>query len=1369
MKKLTDFIINKRNYVLAVFIILTVICAVLSTKVKINDDITKYLPSTSDTRKGMDIMEDEFSDVKKTSSFNIMFKGLEDEKKQAIFEELKSIENVSKVDYENTEKYNKDGYTLYTVNVDDDAGAEKSSNIYNEILNKYKDYEIQTNGAIADKNTPVLPMWIIAVAVIGVLIILLFMCESYIEPLLFLTSILIAIILNAGTNIIFGTISNITSSIAAILQLALSMDYSIMLINRFRQEKEQNKDKVEAMKKALYHSFTAISSSSATTIVGLLCLIFMSFTIGKDLGLVLAKGVLFSLISIFAVLPALILKFDNLITKTKKKTLNFKLDLLGAFSNKFRFPLSALFVIIFAVSFNLKGNLNILYTASENDEVSKVFGSNNQMAIVYKNEDEEKISQNLSKIEQNENVDEVLGYGNTINEKLSTTELVDKINDLGEEIDIEDYLLKILYYKYYNQNEDNKMTFDEMIKFIQTEVYKNDKMEDKLDEDEKSQIERLSNFTDKNLVNKKHTSKEIANILGMDKEKVDDLLVYYNSKNNNLQITLPDFVNFMNTKVLVDSKYSGKIDSKTRESLKKLTKFTNLNTIKQKYTSKELADLFGISENDMKDLFTYYISLEEVDTKLTIAKFSNFVLTDVLTNNSYAKMFDDETKNQIKMLATYSDLAYIKKDMKPSEIANTLGIEEEKVMKLLLLKYMFKESKQTLSIPEFINSTLYLKNNTNYLQGVDLTSIEKLEPFAKNETNINTTKMPKAMLSSIFNKVSNGLVDTVYMATNLPDDYKMSPQEFVTMCVDTLSSGNVDIKAMGLDETKVNNLKILKLTIDSSVQKSPNKYSSKDLSKMLRIDQTKMNNLYALIDYTKGNTNLWQASIYEFVNLILENAENQSIKQNVNEDQISKLQLLNNIMQSSIGGKTYSYNELAKFIGGDTNNIKKIYSLYNSKNTELKLTPTQFVEFVLSHKNDETLKGKINSSTINDLKLLQSIMDGVLANTKYTSKSLSSLLGMNKNDLDLIYGLYMVKNINPNQTISLNTMVDFLVSDVMQSKDYSSNIEESSKSKLKTVQSIIKASLNGTKYSKDEMIGILSKLSDDLEDSTIELLYMYYGSYAEYDDSWKMTVEEFINFLNDNILKDDRFDDFIDDDMKKNITDSKQTIKDAKDMLIGKNYSRIVINTKFEPETKDTFEFVHNLKDLIGSNMQEYYVIGDSPMAYEMSKTFGTEFNNISILTMIAIFVVVAITFKSIIAPATLVGVIQCAVYLTMGILSVSGGSVHYIALLIVQSILMGSTIDYAILYTSYYLENRKKNIERKKALINSYNEAIHTILTSSSILIIVTFIVGKFSTAITSKICMTLSKGTLFSTILILFLLPAILATFDRIISRKK
>lgn len=307
---------------------------------------------------------------------------------------------------------------------------------------------------------------------------------------------------------------------------------------------------------------------------------------------------------------------------------------------------------------------------------------------------------------------------------------------------------------------------------------------------------------------------------------------------------------------------------------------------------------------------------------------------------------------------------------------------------------------------------------------------------------------------------------------------------------------------------------------------------------------------------------------------------------------------------------------------------------------------------------------------------------------------------------------------------------------------------------------------NGTKYNLSNMYNIITKLSNDVEYNTLDLLFIYYGSVNNYNKNWTMTVEEFANYLNTDILKDTKFNEFIDTDMKNKITDAKGTITDAKELLVGSDYNRAIFNTTLDSEGKETYSFIENVKNAMTD--KNAYVIGDSPMALEMSKTFDNEMNLITILTMIFIFVVVAFTFKSILIPIILVFLIQCAVYITMDTLTFAGGSVYFIALLIVQSILMGATIDYAILYTSYYLESRK-SMDIKEALINSYNKSIHTILTSASILIIVTLIVGHFASSIAAMICKTISIGTFCSMLLMLIILPSMLACADKLIIKNK
>ncbi len=1205
LRKITDFIINKRHFILVLFIILTIVSAILSTKVKINHDIAKYLPDTSETRIGMDIMEKEFSEVE-TSTLNLMFENLADEEKLNIKNDLENIEGIKSVDYENTEKYNKDNYTLYVITVDDKSDSTLATNIYNQINENYKDYTIYTSGNVSETNKSVLPFWIVVLAVISALIILIIMCESYVEPFLFLTSILMAVVLNKGTNVIFQNVSNITESIVAILQMALSMDYSIMLMNRYDQEKKTEKDNVKAMKNALHKAMQAISSSSVTTIVGLLALVFMSFKIGKDLGLVLAKGVLFSLICIFFVLPALILMFDKWIVKTKKKSPNIKLNKLGSFSYKIRFISVPIFLIVFITSFILKGNLGINYTDTQSDEIANVFNENNQMAIIYKNEDEEKISQYLKDFEDEEKVDEVLAYGNTINEALTYDKLNDRLKDLGRETDTEDYLLKIVYYDYYNQDKKNSMTFAEFIDFIENDAYNNEKANKKIDSNTKKDITRLKNFVTVNAMNKKKTASEIAEILEIDKSKIDDIFIYYLSKNNNTQITLNDFINFMNKDVLTNKKYANKIDSKSKASLQTLSAFTNKQTIQKKMKSSQMAKLFGIDSNTMNELYKYYVLANDIDTKMTISEFSNFVLNNVLNDSNYANSFDEQTIHSIKVLATFSNLNIIDKQMNSTELANLFGVDETKINQVLFFKY-------------------------------------------------------------------------------------------------SQEGNNAD--------------------------------------------------------------SVHTASPYEFVNLIL---GNEIIKSFVDETTLNQLQFLSTIMESEKNNKSYTYKELSKIIGIDSNSTKNIYTLYVSSKNNTTITPQEFVNFVLSHKDDDALSGKISNDNINNLNLIKSVINGVINNKKYGSNELSSLLGINKDNTNLLYGLYNSKYINKNLKVSLKEFVNFLLNDVAKNKEYSSNFDNEKISKLNTANSIMKSAINNTKYTADEIFAILSKLSNTVEENTVKMLYTYYGSSNEYNKDWKMTVEEFVNFLNNNILQDERFTDFIEDDMRSDIIKAKSDIEDAKELLIGNNYSRVVLNTNFAKETEETFKFIQNTKDVLGENIEDFYVIGDSPMAYEISKTFDNELNTITVITMIAIFIVVAITFKSIAIPAILVLIIQTAVYLTMGILSIVGENVYFIAILIVQSILMGATIDYAILYTSYYLEHRKTE-GIKESIIDSYNKSINTILTSSSILIIVTLIIANFTSAIAAKICKTISEGTLCSTILILTLLPAVLACLDKFIVKNK
>lgn len=1269
MRKVTDFIIDKRYGILFLFIIFSICSMFLMTKVNINHDIAKYLPKDSETRIGMDIMEKELKEID-SSSFNLMFKGLSIDDKEKIYRELTKIDGVDSVDYDEGADYNRGDYTLYVINVSDTDDSILARDVFSNVKEKYDDYDIYTSGDIADSNEEVLPIWIVVLAVFCALIVLIVMCSSYVEPFLFLTVILIAVLLNDGTNIIFDSVSNITSSISAILQMALSMDYSIMLMSRYSQEKEREDDKVKAMKEALSNAFSSISSSSITTIVGLLALVFMSFTIGRDLGFVLAKGVLLSLVCIFTCLPALILIFDKFITKTKKKSLNIKLDTLGKFSYRLRKISLLIFVLVFIFSFFTKGSLKILYTDDENNKIKEVFKTNNQMAIVYKNDNEKKMADYCRSLEAKSGVNNVLCYSNTIGERLGYNELNKRMNDLGSEMDVDLYLLKIIFYKYYNQTEENKITFSEFINFILEDVYKNEDIN--LDSTVKGNIERLNNFTDVDLINKKRTVDEVASILDMSSSEVEEIFIYYNSLNRSNTITLRQFIDFMNNDVL-KSKYGDGIDDSTKNNLKILANFINVNVIKGKMSFLEQADLFGLDDGVVRELYLYYITQNEINLRMKISEFANFTSDRVLNDPLYSTNFDENVRNNINVLKTFSNMGIINEKMTADGLKNIFGMSLEQVKQILYFRYKNVDVDTKMTLERLVTTTIYIKNNTTYLNDVDIS-------------------------------------------------------------------------------------KIVLLANDQQLMSDPNLYTASDVASILGVDKDYICCLYSLIDLVNNNTDNWKMTPYEFVCFILDNKD----KMGLESDKINNLLLIRTIMDSTFNNVGFIYNEMADLLGIDKNILKSIYSLYLLNYSDIKLSPQEFVSFLLSHKNDSILANRIDKGMVNKLTLLNSVMSASVNNYSYNPSDLAQVLGMNENELKLVFSLYDYRR-NPS-SISLKELVDFLLSEVVNNDELSKRIDKSKVDKLKTIDGVMNASLMNVLYTNDEMVAILSKLTKDIDQSLIELLYIYYGSQREYNTNWKLSVEEFVNYLNKTIFKDERFNDFIDDDIRVRVTNSKRDIKKAKELLIGGKYSRVVINTNFDLESNKTFNFIKNIQNELGNNMDNVYLIGNSPMAYDMSKTFNREMDFITILTMLAIFIVVAITFKSLIIPIILVLLIQCAVYLTMGILSFTGGNVYFIALLIVQSILMGATIDYAILYTSYYIEHRK-SMNIKNSIICSYNKSIHTILTSASILIIVTLIVGCFASAIAAKICKTLSQGTLCSALLILILLPAVLALFDRFI----
>lgn len=405
LSTVAELIVRGRRPILVLFLLVTALCGWLVTQVNINYDMSEYLPHDSPVRRGMDILHDEFPP---SAVLYVMLYGLSDSERISAYVELSALEHVAAVEFESgSERFNRGGHVLYITTIDVDAFSPEATAVIDEIKYLFRDYDMVLSSPMS---MPVNILLLIIPAAIIMLVILLVMSRSWVEPIVFSLSILIAIVINMGTNAIFDSVSDITVSIAAILQVVLCMDYSIMLINRYRQEKTSNSDKFSAMKSALKNSFVTISSCSFTTIAAMLMLVFMTFTLGLDLGLVLAKGVFISLVCIFTVTPALILMLDKAIDKTAKPAPHFKMDRLGSLSYAGRFVLLAVFVVLFVGSFLVRDDINITYSQDLYDEVFQTFEPGSVVVVVYENKDEERVAELIAAWDEHPRVDRIGSY-----------------------------------------------------------------------------------------------------------------------------------------------------------------------------------------------------------------------------------------------------------------------------------------------------------------------------------------------------------------------------------------------------------------------------------------------------------------------------------------------------------------------------------------------------------------------------------------------------------------------------------------------------------------------------------------------------------------------------------------------------------------------------------------------------------------------------------------------------------------------------------------------------------------------------------------------------------------------------------------------
>ena len=433
---ISGFLVKWRVLFLTLMTVLAVVCAAFIPRLNIIYDIPYFLPNDSQMKIGLAKVTEEFPDVNsQMNGINIMFPGLPDT--DSLTAEIASLTDGLRPASIRTSSTHTLIRLAPPVNAD--------SRAYQAALEEHFGEDVLVELEI-DKNMPdnIVPM--IVLGAVLVFVILIVMCSSIVEVLLFLITTAIAVAINIGSNILLDGISYLTSTMVWVLQMILSMDYSIFLMNRYRQEKSLRATSEEAMSYAITGAAPSILASALTTIVSLLMLVFMHLRIGADLGVVLAKGVLLSLVCNFTVLPALILFFDKAITATTKKIPMLPANTLSRFEMRFRLPLAILFVGIFVASFLLQMRTEVSFSALWDTPITREFSPENAYLLMYDNDDENAVPGLLDTLERDPLVKSCLSYPGLMVRGYTAAEMAERFGSLSP-IVTED-MLKTVYYAY---------------------------------------------------------------------------------------------------------------------------------------------------------------------------------------------------------------------------------------------------------------------------------------------------------------------------------------------------------------------------------------------------------------------------------------------------------------------------------------------------------------------------------------------------------------------------------------------------------------------------------------------------------------------------------------------------------------------------------------------------------------------------------------------------------------------------------------------------------------------------------------------------------------------------------------------------------
>lgn len=737
-----------------------VICGILIPRVNVNSDMTKYLPNDSRMREGLEIITNDFSAAQlQNADVKAMFPDVRSDEREVLMSQLNALPDVYGITYNVSAD---SAYTLFNMVVPKSVDQKA---LGKSICERYGDDVIVETSQ--DGATP--PFSVIVIAAILIFAVLFFMAQSWLDPLLILLATGIAVVLNVGTNFFMPSVSITTNYIAPILQLVLSLDYSIVLLNRYRQELNSGVERTlsQTINTAIQRAIPSIISSAMTTVVGLLMLLLMRLKIGMDMGIVLAKGVLCSLVCTFTVLPSMLLLFHKALQKTTKRVFVLPTDKIGWFVTHHKVTLVIFIVLLFGSSYYFSRQTDITFSTNGKSQISEVFPRLNPMLVVYDTKDEPGIMQLADSMKDEESVLSIVSYPTLLKSQYTASELTAHIKRLT--VDMADYmpsldnnmsmltpeLMQVVYYLHSGSGDTLTLPFPEVMRFIKDDCLNNPLFAGVIDNRMRSQIQLLdglmaisSNSDDEELEEEAEDAaptvihhEDVDAHLNPVESRTDANADAKNVRHGKGKMAVDGKISVIQFANILDAIYSN-------ESSSYLRHITDTTQLHKDMNVRQMADFIGSSNSQTKLIY----SMSDYGKRMTPLQYVHFLTDDLFHRKALRSMVSDEQKRELTIREQFMDYADADAYLSAEELSSMLmeygfhTMTESRVLAIARGQDLLPEPEEEELLPED-NQALYSDVDSCAIEKEELAAVSST-PKAKNKNERRAELMVELMESN---------------------------------------------------------------------------------------------------------------------------------------------------------------------------------------------------------------------------------------------------------------------------------------------------------------------------------------------------------------------------------------------------------------------------------------------------------------------------------------------------------------------------------------------------------------------------------------------------------------------------------------------